>query len=80
MRRRAGRTDERGGSRQRYRFSRKLLLPNMVANRQPRQIEINRTGDVVLDPLTDIGIRMFMTIRIGSGQLVMDILSHREGC
>jgi hypothetical protein len=33
---------------------------------------------MVLNPLTDVGVRMFMTIRISSGQLVMNILSHGE--
>ena len=33
---------------------------------------------MVLDPLTDVCIRMFVTIRIGRGQLVVDILGHGE--
>jgi hypothetical protein len=33
---------------------------------------------MVLDPLTDVGVRMFMTISIGSGQFMVNILSHGE--
>ena len=32
----------------------------------------------MLDPLTDVGIRMFMTIRIGSSQFVVNVLSNGE--
>ena len=31
---------------------------------------------MVLDPLTDVGVRMFVTIRIGSGEFVVDVLSY----
>jgi hypothetical protein len=31
---------------------------------------------MMLNPLTDIGVRMFMAIRIGSGQFMVNILSH----
>lgn len=34
---------------------------------------------MVLDPLADVGIGMFMTIRIGGGQLVVNILRHGKG-
>jgi hypothetical protein len=33
---------------------------------------------MMLDPLTDIGIRMFVAIRVGRSQLVVDILGHGE--
>lgn len=41
-------------------------------------IEIDRASDVVLDPLTDVGFRMFVTIGICRGQLVVDVLGHGE--
>ena len=31
---------------------------------------------MVLDPLTEVRIRMFMPVVVGSGQLMMDILRH----
>lgn len=33
---------------------------------------------MVLDPLADVGIRMFVTIRVDSSQFMVDILSHCE--
>lgn len=33
---------------------------------------------MMLYPLADVGVRMFMTIRISRGQLVVDILGHGE--
>jgi hypothetical protein len=33
---------------------------------------------MVLNPLADVGIRMFVAIRVGCGQLVVDILGHGE--
>ena len=43
-----------------------------------RRIKIDRSGDVVLNPLTDVGVGMFMTIRISRSQFVVNILRHRE--
>jgi hypothetical protein len=34
----------------------------------------------MLDPLTDIRIGVFMTIRVSRCQLVVDILSHGKWC
>lgn len=33
---------------------------------------------MVLDPLTDVGVGMFMAVRVSCSQLVMDILGHGE--
>ena len=33
---------------------------------------------MVLDPLAEVGIGVFMSIRIGGSQFVVDILSHRK--
>jgi len=35
---------------------------------------------MVLHPLAEIGIGMFMAIRIGGSQFVMDILRDRKRC
>jgi len=35
---------------------------------------------MVLNPLTDVGVGVFMAIRVSRGQLVMDILGHGEWC
>jgi hypothetical protein len=67
LRRSAGRTDERERRREKNGFRRKFLLSNHVTDSQSRNIQINRPGNVVLDPLTDVGVRMFMAISIGSG-------------
>ena len=34
---------------------------------------------MVLNPLADVGVRMFVTIRIDCGELMVDILSYRKG-
>jgi hypothetical protein len=33
---------------------------------------------MMLDPLADVGVRMFVTIRIGCGKFMVDILSRGE--
>ncbi len=33
---------------------------------------------MMLNPLADVGVRMFVAIRIGHGQCMVDILSHCE--
>lgn len=76
LRRSAGRTDERERRRENNGFRRKFLLSNYVTDSQSRNIQINRPGNVVLDPLTDVGVRMFMAIRIGSSQFMVDVLGH----
>jgi len=35
---------------------------------------------MVLHPLTEVGIGMFVTIRIGGSQFMVDILRNREWC
>lgn len=34
---------------------------------------------MVLDPLTNVGVRMFVTIRIGRRQFVVHVLRNGEG-
>ncbi|OQW30904.1 MAG: hypothetical protein A4E19_09165 [Nitrospira sp. SG-bin1] len=78
LRRSAGRTDEQEGCRQEYGFWWRFLLPDNIAHGESRKIQIDRTGNMVLDPLTDVRLRMFMAIRIGGSQLVVNILSGGE--
>jgi hypothetical protein len=33
---------------------------------------------MLLHPLTDVVVRVLVAVRIGGGQLMMDILSHRK--
>jgi hypothetical protein len=33
---------------------------------------------MVLNPLADVGVRMFVTIRIGRGEFMMNILGYGE--
>ena len=35
---------------------------------------------MVLHPLAEVGVGMFVTVRIGSSQFMMDVLRHRERC
>ena len=51
-------------------------MSNYLTDSQSRDIQINRPGNMMLDPLTDVGIRMFMAIRIGSGQFMVNVLGH----
>jgi hypothetical protein len=51
------------------------LLSDNITHGESWNVEIDGSCNVVLDPLTDVGVRMFMPIRIGCGQLMVDILS-----
>jgi hypothetical protein len=42
-------------------------------------IDIERAGRMVLNPLTEVCIRMFVPIRIGCGQLMVHILGNGKG-
>ncbi|OQW67579.1 MAG: hypothetical protein BVN29_01515 [Nitrospira sp. ST-bin5] len=44
---------------------------------QNRRTGIQRAGRMVLDPLAEVGIGMFVAVVVGGRQLVMDIL--RDG-
>jgi hypothetical protein len=44
-----------------------------------RTAEIDRTGGMVLYPLTEVGVGMLMSIRIGGSELMVDVLSHGKG-
>lgn len=71
----SGRTDERECRREKNGFGREFLLPNQVTDSTSRNIQINRPSNMMLNPLTDVGVRMFMAVRIGSGQFMVNILS-----
>ena len=45
-----------------------------------RTAVVHRTGRMMLHPLTEVGVRVLVAIRIGGGQFVMDVLGHRKGC
>ena len=43
-----------------------------------RATNINRAGRMVLHPLAEIGIGVFVSVRISGSQLMMDILGYRK--
>lgn len=46
--------------------------------RKDWNIAIDRASCMMLDPLTDIGVGVFVTVRVSRGQRVVDILGHGE--
>lgn len=54
----------------------KRAMPDELAKGRPRDIDIQRPGRMVLDPLAEVGIGVLVTVVVGCGQLVMDILRH----
>lgn len=77
LRRRAGGTDKRKVERKQNGFSRRFLESNQVAEGRFRNIEVERTGRMMLNPLAEVGIGMLVPVRIGRRQFVVDIL--RDG-
>lgn len=55
------------------------MLTDRFPGRKGRPAEIDRTGGVVLDPLTEVGIGVFMPVVIGSRQLVVNVLCDCKG-
>lgn len=51
-------------------------MPEKLAKGRPRNIDIQRPGRMVLDPLAEVGIGVLVTVVVGRGQLVMHILRN----
>jgi hypothetical protein len=51
-------------------------LQEEFTENQACDINIERSGRMVLNPLTEIVVGMLMTIGIGCGQFVMDVLGN----
>lgn len=56
--------------------SRQVLLQDEFTENQSWDINIERSGRVVLNPLTEIVVGMLMAVCIGRGQFVMDVLGN----
>lgn len=57
-------------------ISRQILLQNECTENQAWDIKIERSSRMVLNPLTEIVVGMFMAVRISRGQFVMDVLGN----
>jgi len=55
------------------------MMLDKFADGYVRNIEIKRSRRVVLNPLAEIVVGMFVTVGIGGGQLMMDVLRNRKG-
>ena len=66
-----------GGKEQRCR--RELAGADGLEGRRGRTTNIQRAGRMVLHPLTEVGIGVFMAVRVSGRQLMMDILSDGKG-
>lgn len=57
-------------------------MPDELAKGRPRNIDIQRPGRMVLDPLAEVGIGVLVTVVVGGRQLMMHILrdSERRDC
>jgi len=53
-----------------------VKLADELAGRELRNIKIQRSCRMVLHPLAEIVIGMFMAVQIGGGQFMMDILRN----
>lgn len=53
-------------------------MPNKLAECYLGNIEIQRSSRMVLDPLTEVGIRVFVAVMVGRCQFVMHILRDGE--
>lgn len=51
-------------------------MPDEFTKRQPRNIKIQRPRRMVLDPLAEVGIGVFVPVVIGRRQFVVHILSN----
>lgn len=56
------------------------MLSNQPTGGQLRSIDIERSGRMVLDPLTEVRIRVLMAVCISRRQLMVDVLRHGKWC
>lgn len=56
------------------------MMCDELARRDGGNIQVTRSGRMMLDPLAEVVIGMFMAIGIGGGQLMMNILRDGKRC
>jgi hypothetical protein len=54
------------------------MMPDKFTESQLWDIDIKRARRMVLNPLTEVVIGVFMTVSVGGGQFVMDVLRNCE--
>ena len=52
---------------------------DQLAEGRPRHIKIERSRRMVLDPLAEIVVGVFMAVGIGGGQFMVHVLRNSEG-
>lgn len=78
-RRSARGTDEREYGGQQGRLSGQFMLFDQLAEGRPRDIKIQRSRRMMLNPLAEIVVGVFMTVGVGGSQFMVHVLRHGEG-
>ena len=52
---------------------------DQLAEGRPRDIKIERSRRMMLHPLAEIVVGVFMAVGVGGGQLMVYVLRHGEG-
>jgi hypothetical protein len=54
-------------------------MADQFPGRKEGSAKINGTGRMVLDPLTDVVVRVLVSVRVSGGEFVVHVLRHRKG-
>jgi hypothetical protein len=55
------------------------MMLNQLTEGRPRHIKIERARRVMLNPLAEIVVGVFMAVCVGGGQFMMHVLRNGEG-
>lgn len=78
-RRSARGADVRKCNGQQDRISRRFILLDQLTESRPGHINIERARRVMLNPLAEIVVGVFMAVCVGGGQFMMHVLRNGEG-
>jgi hypothetical protein len=55
------------------------MMLNQLTEGRPRDIKIERSRRMMLNPLAEVVLRMLMAVCVGGGQFMMHVLRNGEG-
>ena len=71
--------DKRKCDREQDRFSGRIVMFDQLAEGRPGHIKIERSRRMMLNPLAEIVVGVFMAVCVGGGQFMMHVLRNGEG-
>jgi hypothetical protein len=55
------------------------MMLNQLTEGRPRNVKVKRSRRMMLNPLAEVVLRVFMAVGVGGGQFMVHVLRNGEG-